>query len=106
EGTSEVPSKCSPQTGRSAVWLARLAWDQEVGGSNPPGPTCRVSRPLNLLPTNEATAGTRRARNGDRSRTMTRHVVPILLLVALAHRATAADPIPPEQFARLVDLIK
>lgn len=25
-------------TGRSAVWLARLVRDQEVGGSNPPGP--------------------------------------------------------------------
>ncbi len=27
------------ETGRSAVWLARLVRDQEVGGSNPLAPT-------------------------------------------------------------------
>jgi hypothetical protein len=26
-------------SGRSAAWLARLLWEQEVGGSNPPVPT-------------------------------------------------------------------
>lgn len=26
-------------SGCSAVWLARLPWAQEVGGSNPPSPT-------------------------------------------------------------------
>ena len=26
-------------TGRSAVWLARLLWEQEVGSSNLPAPT-------------------------------------------------------------------
>ena len=36
------------RTGRSAAWLARLLWEQEVGGSNPPAPTpiLTVSRPL------------------------------------------------------------
>ena len=37
---------------------------------------------------------------------MTRHLVAMLALVALTHRATAADPISPEQFNRLVELIK
>jgi hypothetical protein len=27
------------RTGRSAAWLARLLWEQEAGGSNPPVPT-------------------------------------------------------------------
>ena len=31
-------------TGRSAAWLARLLWEQEVGGSNPPVPIERVRR--------------------------------------------------------------
>jgi hypothetical protein len=26
-------------SGRGAAWLARLLWEQEVGGSNPPVPT-------------------------------------------------------------------
>jgi hypothetical protein len=26
-------------SGRGAAWLARLLWEQEVGGSNPPAPT-------------------------------------------------------------------
>src|SRR5579871_1191237 len=37
-------------TGRSAVWLARLPWEQEVDGSNPFAPifpTCFISRRLN-----------------------------------------------------------
>ncbi len=29
-------------TGRSAVWLARLPWEQEVGGSNPLAPTISI----------------------------------------------------------------
>ena len=28
-------------SGRSAAWLARLPWEQEVGGSNPLAPTIR-----------------------------------------------------------------
>ena len=32
-------------TGRSAVWLARLPWEQEVGGSNPLAPTI-IHHPL------------------------------------------------------------
>jgi hypothetical protein len=27
-----------PGAGRSAAWLARLPWEQEVGGSSPPAP--------------------------------------------------------------------
>ena len=37
---------------------------------------------------------------------MARHLVATFALLALINRATAADPIPPEQFARLVELIK
>jgi hypothetical protein len=44
----ETPCQClrnsasppsNPASGRSAAWLARLPWEQEVGGSNPPVPT-------------------------------------------------------------------
>src|SRR5215218_757257 len=31
-------------TGRSAAWLARLLWEQEAGGSNPPVPTSSNAR--------------------------------------------------------------
>ena len=31
--------RSASMSGRSAVRLARLVWDQEVGGSNPPAPT-------------------------------------------------------------------
>jgi hypothetical protein len=30
---------CKRHSGRSAAWLARLLWEQEAGGSNPPVPT-------------------------------------------------------------------
>gem|GEM_PF-2010863 len=29
-------------SGRSAAWLARLPWEQEVGGSNPLAPTSKI----------------------------------------------------------------
>src|SRR4051794_11720727 len=32
-------AKMNLATGRSAAWLARLLWEQEAGGSNPPVPT-------------------------------------------------------------------
>ena len=38
--------------GRGAAWLARLLWEQEVGGSNPPAPT----RPTSAVPSVMTTA--------------------------------------------------
>ena len=32
------------KSGRGAVWLARLLWEQEVGGSNPLAPTILKKR--------------------------------------------------------------
>ena len=34
--------------GRSAAWLARLPWEQEVGGSNPLAPTISSAVPLSF----------------------------------------------------------
>src|SRR5215468_1983877 len=36
----EAPYTCR-STGRSAAWLARLLWEQEVAGSNPAAPTAQ-----------------------------------------------------------------
>ena len=36
----------SPRSGRSAVWLAHLVWDQGVGGSNPSAPTFHIQNPV------------------------------------------------------------
>ena len=33
-------------SGRSAAWLARLPWEQEVGGSNPLAPTISLNNTL------------------------------------------------------------
>ena len=33
-----------PFSGRSAAWLARLPWEQEVAGSNPAAPTTKASK--------------------------------------------------------------
>ena len=37
-------ARLSIQSGRSAVWLARFVRDEEVGGSNPLGPTIELMR--------------------------------------------------------------
>jgi hypothetical protein len=50
-------------SGRGAAWLARLLWEQEVGGSNPPVPTSFHDLFLGLCGGQEAAAQ-------DQSRTL------------------------------------
>ena len=42
EGTGSNPVCCSI-TGCSSVWLERLIWDQEAGGSSPSTPTIKLN---------------------------------------------------------------
>src|SRR5579864_4762856 len=41
----EPSAYTGPVPGRSAAWLARLLWEQEAGGSNPPVPIRRMCAP-------------------------------------------------------------
>jgi hypothetical protein len=41
---SSGPAPTIGSAGRGAAWLARVLWEHEVGGSNPPAPTDKQGR--------------------------------------------------------------